>query len=384
MSEIKFYDYEFNPIAIETEIISLNKTVYYNKIGSFEATVSPFSNSFFEILKEPYLIAEEGGRLAVVVAKQAGEACMIFGRTPNWFLSKRIAAPFTSKRLYEAGKISAKNAEEIVRYLITKSFGSDEGNFLLGDKVNLKEELDFRRIALNALSDVVIDCLDTAGAGHELTYDKEKKRWIFNILTGKELDIVIGEAQKNTFSSEYTDSCLNYANSGIYEKSFENLGEWDASANSPTLMEYMPENYGGRYLVSKSGTQFGIDFAKGEYAAFADENGKISVTEEESGYPCAVISDTKVNGLYRWYDALGARTEETAKTELLKKKWEKTIEAETDGLKLGRDYNLGDIVRVQKKIGDKYHTAKKRIIGTEFWQENGSGGERIIFGEEVL
>ena len=48
MSEIRFYNYEFEPLCIETEIISLYKTVYYNKIGIFEARVSPFSKRFIK------------------------------------------------------------------------------------------------------------------------------------------------------------------------------------------------------------------------------------------------------------------------------------------------------------------------------------------------
>ncbi len=381
MSEIRFYNYEFEPITIEPDVISLYKTVYYNKIGIFEARVSPFSKAFLKILNEPYILAEEGGQLFVILAKQVEESCIIYGRTPNWFLSKRIEAPFTSKRLYEAGDIPQKNAEEIVRYLITKNFGEDDGNFLLGEKIGFNEEVDFRRIVLNPLSDIVIDCLDTCGAGHEVTYDKEKARWTFNILKGKELDIIVGEAQKNTLSSEYVDNALSFANCGVYEKSYEDMGEWDATANSPQLLEYSKDNFGKRYYVSNGGTRFGITFVKGEYAVYGREDGRISASDNASGYPCTILADENAKGLYKWFDSLTARTEETAKTELLNRKWIKNIEADTEGLKLGRDYNLGDIVRVQKKVGDSYLTYKKRIIGTETRAENGVRREKIIFGD---
>ena len=379
MSEIRFYNYEFEPLCIETEIISLYKTVYYNKIGIFEARVSPFSKAFFKILSEPYVLAENDGICYVITSKQAGENCIIYGRTLNWFLTKRVEPPFTSKRLYEDGLITAQTPEKIVRHLISKHFSENEGNFVLGKGASEVMQVDFRRLVVNPLSDIVIDCLDIQKLGHEVYYDKSKKEWYFNFLEGKELDLTVGEAQRNCTYCEYIDNSLNYANSGVYIKSFEDMGSWDASANNPSLLEYSTDSFGKRYYVSKGGTQFGITFSKGEYAVYKRSDGKIGVADSDEGYP-SVISDEKT-GLYRWYAPLSARTEETAKNELESKKWEKSIEAETALLKRGTDYSLGDIVKVQKKIGDTFTTYKKRIIGTEYRMENGVKSEKIIFGE---
>lgn len=379
MSEIRFYNYEFEPLCIETNIISTYKTLYYNNIGIYEARISPFSDCFLRLVDEPYILAEDEGMLFVITAKQAGDVCTLYGRTPNWFLSKRFVFPFTSKRLFEAGAISQKTAEAIVRYLVEKNFGKEEGDFLLKGTLGTDEEIDFRRIVVNSLSDVVIDCLETAGAGHRVYFDKEQKRWIFEMLTGKESDLIIGEAQKNTYSSEFVENALYYANCGIYEKSFEDMGDWDAKTNTPELSEYSAESFGKRYRVTNGGTRFGIEFSVGEYASYSREDGKIGITSAENGYPCTILEEGCPGGVKRWYGSLLARTEDTAMRELEKKKWQKTIEAESTGLVLGRDYNLGDIVRVQKKIGNGYITSKKRIVGTEFRMENGAKSEKIIF-----
>ncbi len=380
MSELRFYNYEFEPIAIENEIISVYETVYFNDIGIFEARLNPYSKAFLKIINEPYLLVEDEGRLFVVTAKQADDVCTIYARTPNWFLSKRIVAPFTSKRLFEMGDISAKTADEIVKFLIGKHFGADNGNFQVTGSTGVTDDIDFRRIVLNPLSTVVSECLDTAKAGHEVYYDKNAKRWVFKISAGRKSGLIIGESQKNTVSSKYTDNALSYSNCGVYEKSFEDMGSWDAQSNNPELLGVSAESYGKRYYVEKGGTQFGITFTKGEYAVYAREDGKISAADAESGYVCEILDDES-KGLYRWYDSLTARTEETAKAELGTKKWEKSIEAESDGLKLGRDYLLGDVVKVKKKIGNGYITSEKRIIGTEFYIERGEKNEKIIFGE---
>ena len=52
MSEIRFYNYEFEPLCIETEIISLYKTVYYNKIGIF--AVSTYNTDYILVKEENY------------------------------------------------------------------------------------------------------------------------------------------------------------------------------------------------------------------------------------------------------------------------------------------------------------------------------------------
>ena len=63
MSELRFYNYEFEPIAIENEIISVYETVYFNDIGIFEARLNPYSKAFLKIINEPYLLVEDEGRL---------------------------------------------------------------------------------------------------------------------------------------------------------------------------------------------------------------------------------------------------------------------------------------------------------------------------------
>ena len=381
MSEIRFYDYDMRLVAVEPRCVSSNWTIYYNGIGTFEARLDPLGSVFEELADMKYLIAEEDGRQAVITAKQAGADFAVYGRTPEWFLSKRIVLPFSAARLFEKGLIETKNPEKLVRYLISQAFGEDDGNFLLDAELGGFSEADFEKTFCCKLSEAVEECLEAAGAGHRLRYDFQRGRWVFSVTRGAERELIVGEAQSNTRSSSYTEDALDYANGAVFEKAYRELGDWSAADNIPAVTNGAAENYGGRYRVSDGGTRFGITFEKGDYLVFPTVDG-MAEKGSGGGYFCTILPDDEAAGLCKWYAALNAGTDEEAAARLAENKWIKRVEAESAGLVSGRDYELGDVLRTQKKIGSGYITGKRRVVGTEFYKENGISGEKIIFGEE--
>lgn len=167
----------------------------------------------------------------------------------------------------------------------------------------------------------------------------------------------------------------------MYTKSYEDAGEWDAAANSPELTETDSAKAGKKYYVTTGGTRFGITFTEGEYAVYDAEGNIFADNGEQTGYTCT-IEPTEAAGIYKWYAVLSAGTEGEAQTELGKLTHKKTLETKTRAIKFGVDYELGDKVRIQKKVGAGVIGEKKRISAVRFYNENGTCGETITFEEE--
>ena len=74
-------------------------------------------------------------------------------------------------------------------------------------------------------------------------------------------------------------------------------------------------------------------------------------------------------------------TEAEAAISLAVKKENAEISLKLRNLKLGRDYNIGDIVRIQIIRGNWRTTVKNRIVGVRTSNKGGFSEEIPIFGE---
>jgi len=319
MYDIRLYDYEFNLIHIEHNIISVNMTLKYNGIGNFEAHFPISSNITEKAINEPYLIAVMGDDLqAVITGKQASaDELVLYGKSVNWILSRRVTQKFTT---YNNPGMT-KNYELLAREIVKNAF-SDIDNFVLSDVCGIEYEHDFWRNTANQTSDVVIDLLDNIGCGHSVYYDRINKKWIFTIYEGKENNIVISESNMNAYNSRYIEDLQNYYSSGFYEK--------------------------------------------------------ISSESDESEW-IEIVKDGDKEGIYRWEGVLYGTSLSEGKKSLNNKKWEKVIKMQTRNLKYGEDYKLGDIIRIQIELGNFKKTVSKRVSGVEIWYENNNFGEEPVF-----
>lgn len=318
--DIRFYDFEFNLLYIEQEIISADWYIKYNGIGTFEGHFSANGDKLKILLENQYTVAVQGDLQAVITAKQVADGeLVLYGRTVNWLLGKRVTPAF-STRTSDIGT----NAETIVRKIVADAF-SDVDNFILADEIGIDFEKHFWRNVYHPTSEVVKDCLDNADCGHRLIFDRSKKSWVFEIYKGNDLDILISVGSKTADSQTYCDDFQDYLSEGWYEKITDGgeigeIGEWNL----------------------------------------------ITLDEEK-------------NGIYRWEGVLSGNSESEAESNLKSKNRKTVCECEVSGLVYGRDYSLGDTVRVQFELCGYKYCGKRRINGVKIWFEGDKCGEMPVF-----
>lgn len=211
-----FYDYEFNLLFIEPKIISWRLTKYFNEIGTFEAHLPLSSGATRLVLENEFLVVGICGEYAIVTGKQVAEELIIYGRTCNWLLSKRVLLPFESTQTTTGDFIKDK-FESVYSACENVVFGNMES----GDEHTFSSE------SPKLLSESVFDALSADKLGCEFVFDKVRKLWVFNLLKGEDKLLMISEANKNASYSDITENISEYANICYYkgEDGYLTLGE---------------------------------------------------------------------------------------------------------------------------------------------------------------
>lgn len=323
MEDVRFYDFEFNLLHIEHDIISCNWTLYENEVGSFEMHVPLVSKLVSVMMENRYLVAVQGTKQAIITGRQLGTEAVLYGRTCNWILS-RFCLPeiFDTDSLQAAGTIGAKDAQTVCRYIISRSMGQIE-SFVFTENT----EADFGEVflenkSISAALDLVTDCVRQAGCGHEVIYDIANKKWRFRLFQGVMLPGVLSEANRNCYDTVYTEDLQSYFPGGWYE---QKTGE-----------------------------------------------GETAFVQLASG----------LRGIYAWETALSGETGQEAKKDLDTRTIERQTELKTKGLLFGRDYGLNDSLRTQIKKGDFSSGMTRRITGVHLWYEKDDVGEQPILAEQ--
>lgn len=321
MRDIRLYDFEFNLLYIENAAVSVEWYLRYNDIGSFEAHISADEEKTELIMNNKYIVAVQEGRQAIITSKQlSGNEIVLYGRTANWILSKRIIPKFNTYRM-DIGT----NAEDIARWVVSSSFADVDG-FVLGDKIGLDYEKHFWRNVYNPVSEVVKDCLDNASAGHRVVFDTVNKQWRFEIIIGEYNPLIVSVGSGNVYSVTYDEDLQDYCSEGWYESSE------------------------------------------------AEEESQ-SEEDSESAVWKSVSREDGLSGIYRWEGVLSGTTQSEAQSSLSAKKWRRDCNVGESTLRCGVDYNLGDTVRVQYEHGGYKVCGVNRIVGVRIWAESGGSGE---------
>ncbi len=95
-------------------------------------------------------------------------------------------------------------------------------------------------------------------------------------------------------------------------------------------------------------------------------------------------SDGRIDGVLQHPERRSITDWDTAidsAADLAKHKISKSITAGAVGLVCGRDYNIGDIVRVTEELCGMKFTSRLRVVGVEKWAEYNDTGERPILEE---
>lgn len=300
---LKVYNFEFELVYAEPKVKSTSWAIYYNGIGTFEAHI-PLGSELLKITEQnKYLVICEDGKKAVITGREVGDELILYGRTPNWILEKRIA-PKTESITDEAG---------IICNNLVQSAFSDVSNFDVLEPY-VADSVTVERSTYKTVYSAVSECLALCDGGHSVDFDITGKKWIFNVYKGREIPLLISEANKNAYDTFASYDILDLADCGYY----------------------------------------------GENGYLQGEN----------------------SGIYRWETVLSDENADEAAISLKGKKENSQISLKLRNFKLGRDYNIGDIVRVQI-IKGAWRTTEKRLISGVRVLKKGSFSEEIPILSEI-
>lgn len=204
------YDFEFNLLLAETGIIKSRWVVYYNDIGTFEAHL-PITSELTRIVSEnQYLVVKQHGLSAIIVGKELGDELVLYGRTCNWLLSKRISPEMEESTVY-----SGTAAKEMVQ----KAFSDVDDFTILNIALGSRVDFECRQ---GETFNAVRDCLKLSNLGHELSFNEKTKNWEFSVLEGAQSDLILSEAHRNAYDTKISSDILDLATCGVYNKKTDN------------------------------------------------------------------------------------------------------------------------------------------------------------------
>lgn len=381
MEDVRIYDFEFNLLHIEHDITSCNWTIYENDIGTFEMHFPLTSRLVNVLMGYKYLVAVQGEKQAIITGRQLTTEGVLYGKTCNWILTRFCTSEqFDTDSLYTSGIITSKDAQTVCEYLIDLTMSAAD-NFIF-DK-NTEDsfgDVYVENKGISSSSDLVCDCLGKDGAGHTVFFDIPNKKWVFRVSKGKELSVVLSDGNRNAYDTEYSSDMQDYFTGGWYEQEMQDMGDWDAAANSPELANNDPANFAKAYRVITDGTRFGISFIEGDYIACKDKLGTWSKQEHIESFYVHIPSG--LEGVYAWETAINGTTEDEAKKYLNGCAIDQTMKAKTRGFIFGQDYQLGDMVTVQIEKGGFRSSLQHKITGVNLWYEDNDIGEQPIMEEK--
>lgn len=366
MRDVLFYDFDFNVLADYPRFISLNIDRNYCGFGTAELHFSLKDSEIIDLLESnPYLFFVAGENSAIVTGWRIEEDIAIFGRTPEWLLTKRGLEPFSQ---------SAQTPEEIVRAAVT----SAAGDFLtLGELSEVGTSQDYSTDKVRVLHDVVCEVLKAQNLGFKVVADVKTKQFIFSVFSGTEKQVVLSPSNRTAYDMQYTVEKQDaVSNSGWFLRKLVNMGEWSASANSPKLTNGVAGNAFTYYkITTASSSQFGLTCVKGEYLYCDSRDGVWKTSADKPTDAWDHIENSDLTGARKWEAVLsGTKTEAEAAVELAQLTKKESSAAQTKSVVYGEDYLLGDIVRVQVEFGDFKKAEKKRITSVSIYYDVDKSG----------
>ncbi len=370
MEDLRFYDFEFNLLCTIPDIFDVCWEIKFNGIGNFEAGIIVDEEITKKIMEHEYIVVVQGRKQAIVTEKFFEDNKLtIYGRTVNFILSKRVVMPFNIK-YYEVDNKGFRLIESLVK----QYFPEIEVSYSCED-----EEIDFYRLVMYDLEEIICDILERMRAGHRVVYDIKNKKWVLELFRERETNLFLSEDNKNIYNSTYTSSILDYANCGVYKRDIRDCGDWNADKNDPPLSMGLPENIGKLYRVSEDGIQFSNEYTKGGYIACITEDGNFIKTDYITEYFLEIQTDKQ--GFYKWESKLSGNSRKEAEKSLATKNKENNIKATVRELKFEKDYNLGDVLRIQKRVGGKVIDGKRLVSSVQIWYTSRECGEMPSFKE---
>ncbi|MDD6735737.1 MAG: hypothetical protein PUE13_05430 [Clostridiales bacterium] len=274
-----FYDFEFNLLLAEPRAVSVSWELYYNGVGSFEAHLPLESEAVRLLAEHDYLVVCDDIACAVVVGRQLDEELVIYGRTCNWLLEKRIAEPSEY----------SGNAAELACTAVQTAF-SDVAS-MTAEYEDKGGAVTLSKSSRSTVLTVVTELLSKDGMGHSLDFDYKNKRWVFRAVRGKTQPLLISEANKNAYGLCLTDDILDLATCGVYDGGTYDSGtatgiyRWQTILNAASETEAKEElaacSRKSELTLKMHGPQPGVDYRLGDKVRVQTVKGALRITERK-------------------------------------------------------------------------------------------------------
>ncbi len=318
MTDIVFYDFDFNLKGIFPKHISLNATHRFCGYGEFELHMPITEKKMLDMLSaEEYLICIYDGGQAIVTGWRIDDDIAIFGKSIEWLMTKRIISNLS---------LEDKTAEQMARHVV---------NTAMGDFVTLGATLgggtakSYSTNRPRTVYDVVCELMRDENSGFKLFADLNQKQFVFEIYGGAEKSLMFSQSGKTAHGVTYVKELQERVTGCLwYEKKTMN-----SDGKETTVWDYV-----------NSGEQTGAK----QWSA--------------------IVS--------------GIKTHAEASLALKEKTIKECIECETRRVEYGTDYILGDIIRLQFEYADFRRFVKRRVVEVEIYSEGGICGVRPILKSE--
>lgn len=326
--------------------------------------------------KNRNLLFVSGENVAIVTGWKIGEDIAVFGRTPEWLLTKRGVAPFSYEQL---------TAEEIVRNVVTEYAGDFT---VLGDALGMEIVQDYSIERVRTVHDIICDLLEPEGLGFVVEVDFSAKTFIFKVISGTEKRVLLSVSNRTAFNQVYLVEKQDAASgSGWCECKFCDMGEWDAKKNSPVLQSECESNFYTFYkIITSHENRFGLNCVAGNYIFCDNREGIWKTGEVRPSTGWIYKENSSASGASKWDAVLdGVKTVSEAEKEISRMTVKESSSVETCYVEYGEDYSLGDVVTVQTEFGKLKKAEKKRVTSVNIFYDTDRNGVVPVFGglEEI-
>ena len=169
--DIRFYDFDFKHLADFPRFISVNIEKKYCGYGTVEVHFGINETEIIALLEEnPYILMFMGDDSAVVTGYKIDKDIAVFGRTPEWLLTKRGVEKLSFSELtpVQIAETVVENSADFIE--VSKS------------ESDISESIDeYKTDKVRVLHDVVCEVLNTQHLGFSLTPDISLKAFIFEV-----------------------------------------------------------------------------------------------------------------------------------------------------------------------------------------------------------
>ncbi|MBE7024241.1 MAG: hypothetical protein E7412_07245 [Ruminococcaceae bacterium] len=372
MTDIFFYDFDFRLVEQFEKFTSLNISKKYCGYGTVEMHFPVTEARVIELLENnSFLLGVAKDVHFVVTGWQFGEDLAVFGKTLEWLLGKRCVAPFS---------LSGKTGEQAAVYAIETAMSDFVS---VGELSGIGEKKDFSFDKAKTVLDIVCEALGPEKLGFSLKVDKGAARLVFSVFEGKELPLVLSRSYRNACGIKYSVNLQKKVdNCGWYERKIELLGEWKASSNQPELYTGSTQNKFTAYLITEGGDRFGLQCYAGQYLYCDTIDGRWKVAEKLPDTGWDFFDGSTMTDGRRWECIIeGVKTPEEAEQEIIALGTEEELETDLRHIEYGRDYELGDTIRVCAEFGSALHIKKRRVVGVDIYYDEDICGSTPLFQE---